>query len=187
MKRYIKVNSSVDSDITRYKKSLERKVAKSGLYENFGQDEIRKLRAKYRELPDDTTDYRTAERNRNSISSFEDWCVNYVGACGDVTGSTKYGADMCSIGASIDSDIKYYEIEFADVNDESDLDPDADDSQFICILGKRKPSIKEAEEFCAEDMKLLGSNTIVNISELTPEEAHAFYDMSNEDSYPIFE
>lgn len=88
MKRYTRVGSNIDSDISRYKKALERKAAKSGLYENFGQDEIRKLREKYRELPDDTTDYRTAEHNRNSISSFEEWCDTYVGGCDKVTGAT---------------------------------------------------------------------------------------------------
>ena len=74
------IKASIDSDIARYKKALESKAAKSGIYENFGSAEIRKLRDKYSELPDDTTDYRTAEHNRNSISSFEDWCMNYVGA-----------------------------------------------------------------------------------------------------------
>lgn len=74
------VKASVDSDIAKYKKSLEAKAAKSGVYENFGAAEIRKLKEKYSELPDDDTDFRTAECNRRSISSFEDWCANYVGA-----------------------------------------------------------------------------------------------------------
>lgn len=74
------VKASIDSDIAKYKKSLESKAAKSGIYENFGSDEIQKLRDKYSELSDDTTDYATAEYNRRAISSFEDWCMNYVGA-----------------------------------------------------------------------------------------------------------
>lgn len=74
------VKASIDSDIAKYKKSLEAKAAKSGIYENFGAAEIRKLKEKYSELPDDDTDSSTAERNRRSISSFEDWCASYVGA-----------------------------------------------------------------------------------------------------------
>ena len=74
------VRASIDSDINRYKKSLAQKAAKSGVYENFGAAEIRKLRDKYSVYQDDTTDYRTAEHNRRSIDSFEDWCMNYVGA-----------------------------------------------------------------------------------------------------------
>ena len=87
-------------------------------------------------------------------------------------------------------DIKYYEIEFANIDENSsfaDLDPDADEFYSICIRGRRKPSIKEAEEFCAEDMEQSGNNIVVNVSELTPEEAHAFYDMDREDTFPIFE
>lgn len=74
------VKASIDSDIAKYKKSLEAKATKSGIYENFGAAEIRKLKEKYSELPDDDTDSSTAERNRRSISSFEDWCASYVGA-----------------------------------------------------------------------------------------------------------
>lgn len=74
------VTASIDSDINKYKTALKKKADKSGIYENFGADEIRKLKDKYSELPDDTTDYSTAQHNRNSIDAFEDWCANYVGA-----------------------------------------------------------------------------------------------------------
>ena len=86
--------------------------------------------------------------------------------------------------------IKYYEIEFANIDENSsfdDLEPDADEYYSICIRGRRKPSIKEAEEFCAEDMKMSGNNIVVNVSELTSEEAHRFYDMDREGTFPIFE
>lgn len=72
------VKASIDTDIAKYKKSLEAKAAKSGVYENFGAAEVGKLRNKYSEVQDDDTDYATAEHNRKSISSFEDWCMNYV-------------------------------------------------------------------------------------------------------------
>ena len=99
---------------------------------------------------------------------------------------TKYPSGY--IKASSD-DIKYYEIEFANVDensDISDLEPDADEFYSICIRGRRKPSIKEAEEFCRKDMAMSGNNIVVNVAELTPEEAHAFYDMDREDELPVF-
>ena len=73
-----RIKASIDSDISRYKKALESKAAKKGLYENFGQAEIRKLRNKYSTLPDGSTDYSTAKHNRDSLASFESWCRNYV-------------------------------------------------------------------------------------------------------------
>lgn len=73
-----RIKASIDSDISRYKKALESKAAKKGLYENFGQAEIRKLRDKYSTLPDGSTDYSTAKHNRDSLASFESWCRNYV-------------------------------------------------------------------------------------------------------------
>lgn len=84
------VIASIDSDIARYKKLLEAKAAKSGIYENFGSAEIQKLRDKYSELSDDTTDYTTAEHNRRAISSFEDWCMNYVGASNSTDKALKH-------------------------------------------------------------------------------------------------
>ena len=90
------ITASIDSDIAKYKKSLEAKAAKSGVYENFGSAEIKKLQDKYSELPDDTTDYATAEHNRRAISSFEDWCMNYVGA------STSTDKALQHIKAAID-------------------------------------------------------------------------------------
>jgi hypothetical protein len=83
------VKASVDSDIAKYKKSLERKAAKSGVYEDFGRDELRALKDKYPTLPDDNTDPRTAEHNRRSIDSFDSWCGNF---------------DLSSIKSSTDTD-----------------------------------------------------------------------------------
>ena len=99
---------------------------------------------------------------------------------------TKYPTSY--VNASTESDdIKFYEVELANVDDVDDLEPDRDDGYSICILGRRKPSIKEAEEFLAEDMKNLGYNCVVNVSEITPYEAEHFFDMTNKDKFPIFE
>ena len=53
------------------------KVAKSkGLYENFGQKEVRKLEDKYINLSDYSTEM---NNNRRLIQSFDEWCMNYCG------------------------------------------------------------------------------------------------------------
>ncbi len=98
--------ASVDTDIAKYKKALQAKASKRGLYENFGQDEIRKLNDKYRTLPDGDTDYRTAERNRNSIKEFEDWCGSY--SC---YGSTEVKASESPYGYGRPQFDKEYEYE----------------------------------------------------------------------------
>lgn len=52
-------------DIKRFKVNLIKKALKHGICENFGQNEVRKLRSKYRE--------------RIEIDLFSDWCANYEG------------------------------------------------------------------------------------------------------------
>lgn len=98
---------------------------------------------------------------------------------------TKYPRGYIKASSESD-DIKYYEIELANVNGDEDLEPNADDTYCMCILGKREPSIKEAEEFLANDMKKLGYNCVVFVAEITPEEADAFYDMRNKANFPVF-
>lgn len=53
------------------------KIAKSkGLYENFGQKEVRKLEDKYINLSDYSNEM---NNNRKLIQSFDEWCMNYCG------------------------------------------------------------------------------------------------------------
>jgi len=53
------------------------KIAKSkGLYENFGQKEVRKLEDKYINLSDYSTEM---NNNRQLVQSFNEWCINYCG------------------------------------------------------------------------------------------------------------
>ena len=52
--------------IQRIKVNLIKKAQKSGIYENFGQKEVRLLRQEY-------GDYKR-------IDNFNDWCVNYDGS-----------------------------------------------------------------------------------------------------------
>ena len=58
-------------DINRLKARLKEKAKKKGLYENFGQIEIGRLREKY-------YDCEYKERDIwNLISKFNEWCMNF--------------------------------------------------------------------------------------------------------------
>lgn len=47
----------------------------------------------------------------------------------------------------------------------------------ICIKGKREPlSFEEANEFIKNDLQKLGYKTVVSITEISKEEAEAFFD-----------
>ena len=60
----------VTKDIARLKKLLIAKAKKKGLYENFGQNEVRKLKDKF------TTGYMGEERiNMDEIQRFSDWAM----------------------------------------------------------------------------------------------------------------
>ena len=65
---------NIDIALTREQNKLI-KVAKSkGLYENFGQKEVRALEDKYIDL----SDYSEAmNKNRRLIQMFDEWCMNY--------------------------------------------------------------------------------------------------------------
>ena len=79
---------------------------------------------------------------------------------------------------------KYFEVEFARYIGNSE---DYISDYSICIIGKREPSIKEATEFCKEDLEKLGYDFVSNVFPLSSEEAHSFFDMENEEVFPIFE
>lgn len=74
---------------------------------------------------------------------------------------------------------KYYEVEFGNWKDMSD-------TYSICIIGTRLPMLKEAEEFCRKDMESLGYEYVNLVGEISAEEAHRFFDMENEDDFPVF-
>ena len=63
----------IKTAIKNYKLRLIRKAGKIGVWENFGQEEVRVLENTYREhqyLNDGVWD---------EISSFDDWCQTYTG------------------------------------------------------------------------------------------------------------
>jgi len=53
------------AQIKKFKVNLIKKAVKSGIYENFGQEEVRMLHE----------EYGTYKR----IDNFNDWCANYEG------------------------------------------------------------------------------------------------------------
>lgn len=77
--------------------------------------------------------------------------------------------------------IYYYVLEF--------LIEEADGNRItssMCVLGYRKPTIKEAKIFWEKDCELYPDETLVDIYEISSIEAHAAYNMENENSFPIF-
>lgn len=58
------------------KKNLIKKAKKKGIYENFGQTEVRKLEDKYSDLKYGSSDEREAY---DLIYKFDEWATNYTG------------------------------------------------------------------------------------------------------------
>jgi len=52
------------------------KRAKNGLYENFGQHEVRKLKDTYIDISDYS---REMNAKRDALRRFDNWCMNYTG------------------------------------------------------------------------------------------------------------
>ena len=59
-------------DIAKLKKRLIKKAEKIGLWENFGQKEVRELSDKYGQ-------YFYGNINTDPIFEFDSWCQNYDG------------------------------------------------------------------------------------------------------------
>ena len=72
---------------------------------------------------------------------------------------------------------KYFEVEF-ETNEK--------DNPTICIIGTRKPSIDEAEKFCAEDMEQFNYDKVIAVRELTERDAYKLYDMEDIVEFPVF-
>lgn len=81
---------------------------------------------------------------------------------------------------------KYFEIEFDNSPRGREWNEDCIGDYSICIIGERKPSFEEAEQFCKSDMEIMGYKYVVGITEIDSEEAHTFFDMEQEDKLPIF-
>lgn len=67
---------NIDKVLTREQNKLIKKAKTKGLYENFGQKEVRKLEDKFI----DPSDYsEEMNKNRRLIQMFSEWCYNYCG------------------------------------------------------------------------------------------------------------
>lgn len=67
---------TVDKAIKMAKEMLIDKADEMGIYENFGQEEIRNIKDKFVDITDFTEDMMKV---RNQIDAFEDWCMTYTG------------------------------------------------------------------------------------------------------------
>jgi hypothetical protein len=66
----------LDKALTREQNKLIKRAADKGLYENFGQKEVRKLEDKFIDISDYTSEMNT---KRRLIQIFDDWCMSYTG------------------------------------------------------------------------------------------------------------
>lgn len=65
----------IDTAISRAKNILIKKAKKNGIYENFGQEEVRAIRDKFTNYGDYSTENR---KNASKVFNFECWCMNYT-------------------------------------------------------------------------------------------------------------
>lgn len=61
-------------EIQKEKIKLLKKVEEIGLYENFGQNEVRKLEDKHIDISDYSDEM---NMKRNIIDAFNNWCMNF--------------------------------------------------------------------------------------------------------------
>lgn len=64
----------IDTSIRRAKKKLIAKAKKTGLYENFGVDEVREIKDKFIDLSDYSYEM---NNDRDKLKAFSSWCSSY--------------------------------------------------------------------------------------------------------------
>lgn len=64
----------VDTAIRRAKKKLIQEAQKRGIYENFGQKEVREIEEKFIDISSYTDEM---NQNRRKLKEFDNWCMNY--------------------------------------------------------------------------------------------------------------
>ena len=65
----------IDTAINRARTMLIDKAKENGIYENFGQEEVRNIRDKFIDLSDYSN---KMNDNRNKLDAFDKWCMNYM-------------------------------------------------------------------------------------------------------------
>ena len=66
----------IDTALNNEQKKLIKKAKSKGLFENFGQKEVRKLEDKFINIFDYSEEM---NKNRRLIQMFDEWCMNYCG------------------------------------------------------------------------------------------------------------
>ena len=64
------IQMGIKRDVNRYKKQLLKKAREKGLWEDFGQDKVRKLEDKY-DTMGGSDDWK---KNNEEIRRFSEWC-----------------------------------------------------------------------------------------------------------------
>lgn len=82
--------------------------------------------------------------------------------------------------------IRYFEVEFDSEVRSNECGYETIEFYSICIRATRKPSCEEAEEFCKSDIEAMGYKHVVGVTEIDAYEAHQFFDMDEEEKYPVF-
>jgi len=67
---------NIDKALTKEQNKLIKIAKTKGLYENFGQKEVRKLEDKFIDCSDYSEEM---NKNRRLIQMFDEWCMNYCG------------------------------------------------------------------------------------------------------------
>lgn len=67
-------HKTIKGAINFQKRKLINRAKKSGLYENFGQDEVRAIEDKFIDISSFTDEM---NRNRDLLSEFNDWAMNF--------------------------------------------------------------------------------------------------------------
>ena len=65
----------IDTAINRAKKILIDRAKANGIYENFGQKEVREIKDKFIDYCDYSTEM---NNNRRKVDGFSNWCMEYT-------------------------------------------------------------------------------------------------------------
>lgn len=73
-KNYYLDCTKIDTSIKRAKEMLINRVDENGIYENFGQEEVKKIKDKFIDLSDYS---QKMNDNRCKLDIFNEWCMSY--------------------------------------------------------------------------------------------------------------
>ena len=74
-KSYLKCKK-IETAIRRARKLLIEEAEKNGVYENFGQSEIRNIKDKFIDISNYTEEMNS---RRRKLDNFYEWCIRYTG------------------------------------------------------------------------------------------------------------